>query len=109
VRLLTAERKVPPSEGFHVSLSGELLDRGKFTSIDIEPQDGSADFGLVRPGSHRLNVTTPFGQSYSGFVDVRAGRSHAEEIIVPTTLPQDAEIQFSCKWPDDLRDRDLWV
>jgi hypothetical protein len=84
--------------------------------------DGIADFGLVRPGQYLVNAETPTGEAMGdttsfgmGFFEINGhlitlppGQSLTQELVCPSP-PQEAEISLAIDWPEEIRERPLWV
>ncbi|MEX0717983.1 MAG: hypothetical protein WD066_15420 [Planctomycetaceae bacterium] len=110
IKLATADKRTPIPPGFRVTLTGNVLDTAKDTTITGKlADDGTADFGLVRTGQHTLRVVTPFDQDFSDSITVQPGKPFLREIIVPGELPGEAEVTVTADWPADLRDKGLWL
>ena len=71
--------------------------------------DGLVDFGPLRPEDYVLNVYAPRGEYHQRSIDHRPGDARIERIICPTApaTAEEAEINVSVDWPNDLRQRDL--
>jgi hypothetical protein len=84
--------------------------------------DGIADFGLVRPGQYLVNAATPAGEALanstsfamgffemSGFlITLTPDQTQTQELICLST-PQETEISPMVDWPQELRERPLWL
>lgn len=110
VRLVLPGRKAEGPLGYRVTLRGNVLDSGKETTINAAlSNDGLADFGLVRAGTHRLMVQSPWGETTNQTIDIHPGQAFKEDILCPAEAPQPAEIKIRVDWPEDLRDKNLWL
>lgn len=115
VRLSFEKPGGAPAVGFQVSLQGHLLDTGNVASlIRTTGPDGVADFGLVRPGQHAVNVESPWGEAindrgiYGQIITVLPGEAQTLEIACPSE-PEETEVTIAVDWPDELAGRPLWL
>jgi len=111
IRLVKNRAGGPPAEGYEVRVSGHLLDTAKEIAIvRTTGADGIADIGLVRPGQHDLDVQCTWNERRSTEqITVLPGQTTDMEIICPAGSIPDAAVSFSVDWPDDLRERGLWL
>lgn len=111
VRLSLGEKGGRPAAGASVSMHGHLLDTAK--EIDVFRRtgpDGIADFGVVRPGQHTIDVTTPWGESMAtSYVTVLPGQEFIQEFVCPPALPKEGPVTYAAEWPDDLAGKPLWL
>lgn len=111
VRLYSGEKPGVPATGFEVSLSGSILDTSKAVTIKRTTDAlGIADFGLVRPGEHSLQIVSPWGERPDAFpLPVFPGKPIAEEIqCAAADLPM-TDVRFEVDWPADLKNRGYWT
>jgi len=122
VRLSLEKPGGAPAANFKLQVEGRLLD----TSVPIllsrtTGSDGIADFGLVRPGQHRLNVVSPWGETIGDghdypfnvfqdglLVTVLPGEPQTVEIVCPSKL-EEAEVTMTVDWPKELAGQPLWL
>ena len=122
VRLSFEKPGGAPAANCKVELEGRLLDTSVPASLNrTTGPDGVADFGLVRPGQHLINVVTPWGDSIDDrhdygllvmeggqLVTVLPGEPQTVEIICPSKQ-EEAEIAITVDWPNDLVGQPLWL
>ena len=111
LRLVVEKSGGSPAIGYKVHLQGNLFDSGKEIAIDrTTASDGLADMGLLRPGQHVLRVTTPWGETRTeSTLTVQPGQGAIEEIVCPGADQELVPISVSFDWPEELRDKGLWV
>lgn len=119
-KLVLGEKGGPPAVGFKIQLQGgmgtsvlgETEKNGQILSGVVEEMtgaDGTADLGLFRFGSYSLSVTTPWGEGLSRQIGLRPGQEAVREIVCPAVAPDDVDVEFSVDWPEDLKERGLWL
>ncbi len=122
VRLSYEKAGGTPAAGCKLELGGRLLDTSVPASLSrTTGPDGVADFGLVRPGQHVLNVATLWGESTNDrhdygmlvieggqVITVLPGEPQTVEIVCPPK-PEEAEITLAIDWPDELAGQPLWL
>lgn len=114
VKLVEGKPGGKPAAGFRVSLQGNIWGEPGEIQIGSSEKttgaDGLADLGLVRPGHYTLVIGSPWREYNSRRVTVLPGSSHVWEIVGPAG-PRNKEVPIavSVDWPDDLRDKDLWL
>jgi len=122
VRLSFEKPGGAPAADCKVVLEGRLLDTSVPTSLSrTTGPDGVADFGLVRPGQHVVNVATLWGESTNDrhdygmmvieggqVITVLPGEPQTVEIVCPSK-PEEAEITITVDWPDELAAQPLWL
>jgi hypothetical protein len=111
LRLVVEKPGGSPAIGYKVHLQGNLLDSAKEIAIDrTTASDGLADMGLLRPGQHVMRVTTPWGETRKeATLTVLPGQGAIEEIVCPGADRELVPISVSFDWPEELRDKGLWV
>lgn len=111
IRLYTDEKPGRPAVGYEVTLTGHILDTAKAVSITHKTDaQGIADMGLVRPGQHQLGISTPWQEKRTAAtITVLPGQSLTEAIVCPGSGFLNTSIDFTVDWPDDLKNKGLWV
>ncbi|MBI3865338.1 MAG: carboxypeptidase regulatory-like domain-containing protein [Planctomycetia bacterium] len=109
VRVTSEKEGGKPVSGCQVILKGHLIDTSDRMSLDRKTDaNGNADFGLVRPGQHSLDVTTPWNESMSRIVVVQPGESNIIKVVSPAPV-EETEVTISVEWPQELANRRLWL
>jgi hypothetical protein len=110
VRLVYEKTGGEPVSGFAVTAEGNLLDTGKKMSLErTSGADGIADFGLVRPGEHSINVVAPWGERLRNYsTTILPGEDRTAEIVCPRKV-EEADVSITVDWPEELANKGLWL
>ena len=110
VQLVLDTKDGPPAEGYSVQFQGNVPWDAKYKKLDKKTgSDGVADFGVVRPGQHTIVVITPWEEHQTRRITVLPASEYTERIVCPSKPSKEVEIAFNVDWPDDLRDKNLWI
>jgi hypothetical protein len=71
--------------------------------------DGMVDFGLQRTGNYSLFLTTPWQETLEQTITVKPGQESVISVVAPPSPPEKHALTLKIDWPDDLRDKQLWV
>ncbi|MBT4866184.1 MAG: hypothetical protein HON53_13860 [Planctomycetaceae bacterium] len=113
VRVVSGKPSGPSMEGIRVTLNGNIVGTGKSTANGYVEKTtdkyGMVDFGLVRPGYFTLTTTSPWSETMSQQLTVRPGTTEPYEVVCPTAVRKEADVAVSVEWPDELKDKKLWL
>jgi hypothetical protein len=111
IRLVKDAAGGPPVAGFDVRIEGHILDTAEFMTVTrTTGADGVADFGLVRPGQHAIEVDAPWMDWYrDDRVIVLPGKELNMELVCPAAPRDEAPVTFSVEWPEEYRESGLWL
>jgi hypothetical protein len=113
VRDVSGKPGGPPMQGIRVSLWGDIVgtvkDGAGSSVVMTTDKNGLADFGLVRPGYFRLTTTSPWSETMTQKLTVRPGTTEPYEIVCPAASRKEADVTVSVDWPDELKDKTLWL
>ena len=100
----------PPAEKWHVQLSGWAFNPADKVNLEKDTgPDGTAHFGPIKPGTYTLLITSEWKDSYRTEVMILPGPPFTQTIVGPSAPRTVGDVQFEVKWPDDLKDKGLWV
>jgi hypothetical protein len=119
-KLVLGEKGGPAAAGFKVQLQGVMgasvygdSEKNGQTILgvveEITGADGVVDLGLFRFGTYQLTVTSPWGENTSRQIGLRPGQDPVREIVCPAAAPEDVDVAFSVNWPEDLKEKELWL
>ncbi len=113
VRVVSGKSGGPAMEGIQVELNGNIVGstekRSNGTVAEMTDENGLVDFGLVRPGYFTLTATSPWSETMTQQLTVRPGTAEPYEIVCPAAPRNEADVSVSVDWPDDLKDKKLWL
>ena len=109
IRLVPDDKGSKPPEVHSVTLVGNVHGRGMRQVDKKVGPEGIVDFGLVHAEYYDLNVMMTWGESLRQDIPVLPGGSETVEIVCPSAAPQDVQIALSVQWPDELREKGLWL
>jgi hypothetical protein len=105
VQIVKDDANKTPAQGFTVGFRGNAHTASEEVVLS-EKSDakGVVDFGVVRPGTYSVAVTTPWGETYSRNTLVRPGTEHILSVKSPAQDTKEVAIDFEVKWPESLPD-----
>lgn len=108
VQLVAHNAERSPGAGFTVRLFGRPISTAEEASLNEQPDDsGIADFGLVRPGSYKIFIDSPWGQQFQGKFVAKPGVAHTEILKCPTEPPNEVQVRPVVEWPKELEGQDV--
>jgi len=112
VRLQDEAGKPVNDEEYTVHIVGQNMSgNGGMDTYSGQPDEyGVVDFGLIKPGMRNISINkTGLAYSRDRTYSFRPGKPVELEITCPRELLHWDEKTLEIQWPDDLKDRDLWV
>lgn len=110
VRLVDEAGDPMTNKGFKIALEGKPINPAQSLTLPGELDDqGVAAFSLIRPGQYDLFLKSPWGHSTVKEFVALPGKPHEEKVVCPTAPPPETEVKIRVNWPEDLRDKQLFL
>lgn len=115
IRCSLGKKGGPPAKGFTVSFMRLASENSGFSSTLTVPEDGVVDMGLLQFGKFRLviqsvNPEGVFATTEELVILPRLPQVPIYgEIVCPDGLPADVRVKPRVVWPEQLRDKKLWL
>jgi hypothetical protein len=105
VQVVKDDSSKSPAQGFIVGFRGNAHTASEEVVLSEKSDaQGMVDFGVVRPGTYSVAVTTPWGETHSTSTLVRPGTEHTISVTCPAQDTKKVAIDFEVKWPDSIPD-----
>ncbi|MBT6497685.1 MAG: prealbumin-like fold domain-containing protein [Planctomycetaceae bacterium] len=111
LRVAADDENGPPLEGVEAMLYRRSDSDPPQTVLVTKTSgaDGMIDFGLRRTGNYSLYLTTPWQETLELTITVKPGQELMKTVVAPPSPPEKHALTLKVEWPDDLRDKKLWV